>query len=118
MKNYIQPGDTITVPAPANIASGEGVLLGDLFGVAAGAAASGADLDLVTRGVFELPKDAADTITLGQTVGWDVANKRVTDDAPNAWIGHAVEAAGVASTSIKVRIAGAVIDVTIITESN
>lgn len=35
MKNYIQPGDTITVPAPAAIKSGTGVRINTLFGVAA-----------------------------------------------------------------------------------
>jgi|GEM_PF-4444391 len=34
MKNYIQPGDSITVPAPADVKSGDLVVVGDLFGVA------------------------------------------------------------------------------------
>lgn len=117
MKNYIQPGDTLTVPAPATIASGEGVIIGELFGVAAGDAESGADFDFVTRGVFSLPKDSADVIAVGARVGWDAGNKRVTTDAPDAWIGHATEARGNGATEIPVRLAPA-IDVTInVTES-
>lgn len=43
MKNFVQPGEVLTVPAPAGgVASGAGVKLGVLFGVAQGAAAEGA----------------------------------------------------------------------------
>lgn len=34
MKNYVQRGDVITATAPANVTSGDGVLVGLLFGVA------------------------------------------------------------------------------------
>ena len=39
MKSYIQKGDNITVSAAAAAASGEGVLVNKLFGIAAGDAA-------------------------------------------------------------------------------
>jgi predicted RecA/RadA family phage recombinase len=56
MKNYLQEGDSVTVPAPANVSSGDGVLLGTLFGVAATDADSGANVTIKTTGVFTLPK--------------------------------------------------------------
>ena len=35
MKNFIQPGDSLTVSAPYAVTSGQGVLIGALFGIAA-----------------------------------------------------------------------------------
>ena len=35
MKNYVSSGATLTITAGADIASGAGVLVGSLFGVAA-----------------------------------------------------------------------------------
>jgi predicted RecA/RadA family phage recombinase len=42
MRNFIQNGDIITVAAPAAVASGDGVLVGTLFGIAVDDADSGA----------------------------------------------------------------------------
>ena len=33
MKNYVQPGNTITLTAPYAIASGDGLLVGSIFGI-------------------------------------------------------------------------------------
>ena len=105
MKNYIQKGEAITVPAPAVVASGDGVLVGALFGVANGAAASGADVTLSTVGVFELPKKSTDSITVGAAVYWDTSEGEVTVTATdNTFIGHAVAAAGNPSASVRVRL--------------
>ena len=41
MKNYVQPGNTITLTAPYAVASGDGLLVGSIFGVASGTAALG-----------------------------------------------------------------------------
>ena len=41
MKNFVQPSNTITLTAPYAVASGDGLLVGSIFGVAAGAAALG-----------------------------------------------------------------------------
>ena len=44
-KNYIQPGHTITVAAPTGgVLSGDGVLIGTLFGIAQYDAVEGADV--------------------------------------------------------------------------
>ena len=40
MKNFVQPGSTITLTAPYAVASGDGLLVGAIFGVAAGDAAN------------------------------------------------------------------------------
>ena len=60
MKNYIQPGDTIAAIAPATVLSGAGVLIGSLFGVASGDAASGAEVLLMDcMGFVERHRSAA-----------------------------------------------------------
>jgi predicted RecA/RadA family phage recombinase len=56
MKNFIQKGDTLTVAAPAAVKSGDFVQVGRIRGVAVFDAASGEDVELVTKGVFLLEK--------------------------------------------------------------
>lgn len=114
MKNLVQPGRTITVTAPATVESGEGVLIGQLFGVAAGDAANGASLDLVTEGVFDLDKWTTAVFTVGAPVFWDVATKSArtgNDEDSNsagdneALIGVAVAASGVGASTVRVKLA-------------
>jgi predicted RecA/RadA family phage recombinase len=69
MRNSIQPGDTLTIPAPADVLSGGVVIAGNLKGIAATDAASGAPVAVGVRGVFDLPK-AAVAFTLGSAVYW------------------------------------------------
>ena len=105
MRNFVQPGNQITVAAPAAVASGEGVQIGDLFGVANGDATTGADLVISTTGVFTLPKATTDAITVGASVYWDDANGEVTVTATdNLFVGHAVAAAGNPSATVAVRL--------------
>jgi predicted RecA/RadA family phage recombinase len=80
MKNYVQRGENITVPAPAPATSGAVVVVGDLIGIASGDAAEGEPLDLVTVGVFELPKVAADAFPLGGAAFWRASDGLVTAD--------------------------------------
>ena len=110
MKNYIQPGDNLTLPAPAAIASGEATLIGAIFGVASNDAESGADVAFVTRGVFTLPKVAIDNVTLGAPLYWDATEKKVTlddDEGANPKVGVSVAAAAASTTSVSVRLNGA-----------
>ncbi len=103
MKNYIQRGEAITVPSPAIVASGAGVL----FGVASTDAAPGEDLAIATVGVFSLPKVALEDIPLGAVLYWDDAPGNVTLDnasGTNPAIGHAVEAAPGTFPAAKVRL--------------
>jgi len=77
MKNYSQAGDAIDIIAPAALTAGQGLLLGDIFGVVASDAASSAAAVLHTEGVFTLRK-ATGTINAGVRVFWDDTAKRVT----------------------------------------
>ena len=78
MKNYVQPGNTITLTAPYAVASGDGLLVGSIFGIAAGAAALGEPVETALVGVFEITKVGSQAWTVGARVYWDDTNKRCT----------------------------------------
>lgn len=95
MKNYVQDGSVLTVVAPSGgIASGAGLKVGEVFGVAQVAAAEGESVAIVLEGVFTLPKVSAQAWTVGARVYWDDTNKNVTTTASgNKLIGAAAAAA-------------------------
>ncbi len=106
-KNFIQPGDTVTIPAPAAVTSGGVVIAGAIIGVAQGDAASGASVDVKTSGVWGLPKVGADVATLGVAIYWNSTSKLATVTASgNTKIGVAVEAAAASTGTVKVRLSG------------
>jgi predicted RecA/RadA family phage recombinase len=95
MKTYIQPGHAITLLAPYAVASGDGLLVGAIFGVASHDAASGAEVETQLTGVLDLAKAASQAWTAGAKVYWDNAAKRVTNVASgNTLVGVAVLAVG------------------------
>lgn len=107
MRNFVQPGDNLTVTAAAAASSGDGVKLGNLFGIASGDAAIGGPLVLVTTGVFELPKVSTDELAVGDAVYFRTSDGAVTGTASgNSKIGVAVSAAGNPSASVRVRLNG------------
>lgn len=106
--NYIQPGCNLTIPAPANVSSGGGVLSGVLFGVALGDADSGDDVVIATEGVFTLPKTSAQAWTVGAAIYWDDDGDGATTatTAGNVFIGVAAAAASNPSSTGVVRLNG------------
>ena len=107
MKNYIQPGNTVTLTAPYARNSGEGALVGATFGVAAGDVANGVDGEFALVGVFSLAKVSAQAWTQGAKVYWDNTAKNVTTTATsNTLIGVAVAAAANPSDTGLVRLNG------------
>lgn len=107
MRNYIQAGDTLTLTAPYDVISGAGALVGSIFGVASGAAVSGASVDLATVGVFTLPKTSALAISIGDRLYWDDTAKVVNKTAAgNTLVGVAVSAAVNPSSTVNVRLNG------------
>ncbi len=106
-KNYIQPGDTVTILAPVPVASGSVVIAGSIAGIAQGDAAIGAAVDVATSGVWELPKVAADNLPLGAPIYWASGTGLATFTASgNTKIGVAVEAAAASTGTVKVRLSG------------
>lgn len=108
MKNHIQKGDVITVSAPAGgIAAGEGTIIGNIFGIAAYAAAVGEPVELATIGVYQLPKATAAVLTVGARVAWDNTAKNINVPGAGRFpVGIATEAAENGITSVAVRLDG------------
>ncbi|MEL7090252.1 MAG: DUF2190 family protein [Pseudomonadota bacterium] len=108
MKTYVQDGNIMTVPAPAAVASGGGVLIGSLFGIAQKDAALDEDVAIVTCGVFQHAKESAQAWTLGAKVYWDNTNKVMTTAASgNKLVGTAAAVAANPSPTGVVRLDGA-----------
>lgn len=108
MNNYIQPGGTITLAAPYTRTSGQGALVGSIFGVAAADVTSGDDGEFDVVGVFTLAKTSAQAWTQGQKIYWDDSNKRCDSDSTvGQLIGVATEAADNPSSTGVVRLNGA-----------
>jgi predicted RecA/RadA family phage recombinase len=109
MKTFVQDGNIVTVTAPATVASGQGVLVGLLFGVAVRAAASGQPVEVVRSGVVTLPKVTGTAINEGVRVFWDnSAGNVTTTTTSNNCIGWAVGPGNYASgaTTINVLLGG------------
>jgi predicted RecA/RadA family phage recombinase len=109
MMNKNSSGNIVGVPAPRALNSGDGALVGSLFGVAVGAAASGASVQLDTKGVFTLPKNSAEAWTVGEPLYWDDTNHVVTassNTGANPKIGVALAVAANPSSSGVIRLNG------------
>ena len=105
--NKVGDTDVITVTAPAAVASGAGVLVGLLFGVAVHAAASGQPVAIMTEGVFRLPQATGAAINEGVRVFWDSAAGNITTTTTsNNCVGWAIGPGNYASgaTEILVRL--------------
>ena len=95
MKNYIQPGHTLTLAVPYDVASGRRFMLGGIFGVSNISAVAGEEVEASLVGVFDLTKSPSQAWSAGDKVYWDDTNKVVTKTATgNTLIGVAVEAVG------------------------
>jgi predicted RecA/RadA family phage recombinase len=77
MVNASHSGNTVTVLAPYTVASGGGVLVGSIFGVAAYDAVLNDSLEVARLGVFNIAKDA-NAAAQGASAYWDDVNKVVT----------------------------------------
>jgi predicted RecA/RadA family phage recombinase len=80
MKNAIQPAaDSIDFLAPSGgVVGGAGFLLGAIFGVVRHSAAEGEKSILDLKGIYTLPKTAANTPAPGAIVYWDDTAKSIT----------------------------------------
>ena len=95
MKNYVQPGKTISLAVPYAVTSGDGLLVGSIFGIASGNAAIGENLEVDLVGVFDLKKTASQAWSVGDKVYWDNTAKEVTKTSTgNTLVGVAVESVG------------------------
>ncbi|MBF0145983.1 MAG: DUF2190 family protein, partial [Magnetococcales bacterium] len=89
--------------------SGEGLMVGSLFGVAVSTAAINENVEISTTGVVDLPK-ASGAITQGAKIYWDNTAKNVTTTVgTNTLIGCAIVAAAVGDVTVRVRLNGVVV---------
>lgn len=119
MKNFIAVGNVLSIEAPELNAyrSGEGVLVGSLFGVVASdltfpEAEAGTELVVNVTGVYDLPKAPSQAWLPGAKVYWDDTNSRCTTVATdNTLIGVATipVGAGAGETIGRVRLNGAAV---------
>ncbi|MDR6952300.1 putative RecA/RadA family phage recombinase [Ancylobacter sp. 3268] len=79
MKNFVAPGDTLDLTAPAGgVVSGTAYLLGALVAVANFSADAGVKVAFSRRGVFTLPKATGQAWTEGAVLYWDNTAKNFT----------------------------------------
>lgn len=102
MKNYIHPGDFLTVTATRDVLPGEIFAMEDLVGVAVTKAFKGESFTLSTEGVFELPKAETDAIKTGARVRAEKG--LITLSEKGLFIGLATEDAGAGTKSVKVKL--------------
>jgi len=80
MKNYVQEGCYVEVPLPYARKSGEGVLVGSLFGVCVVDGAQNDSINIHTEGVYDIAAatGASTDATVGALAYWDNSAKKVT----------------------------------------
>ena len=105
MQNFDAQGNSIKITTGAVYTSGLGVEIGDRAGVAAHAAASGVELEVLLEGIVTLAKTNV-AVAVGEKLYWDDADGNVQkdgDSGTNKAIGWATEAAasGVATIGVK-----------------
>lgn len=107
-KNFKQEGEVVVLTAPYARTSGQGALVGALFGVALVDVAISVDAAFAIEGVFELAKTSAQAWAQGAKIYWDDTNKVCTTTATsNTFIGNAMAAAVNPSSVGLVRLNGA-----------
>lgn len=104
MKNFIQEGEVLTLIAPYDVESGDGLQVGSLFGVASGKALSGAEVEAALCGVFSLKKDVSVPVQGGKAY-WDNTAKKVTSTvSTNIHIGYYAKGALTGDTEVAVKL--------------
>ena len=94
MKNYIHPGQNLTLTASADLKSGQGLLIGALFGVVQSAVSAGEAFVLCRGGVYALPKATGAAWAEGDKLYWNDTAKELTKTASgNTLVGAAVSVA-------------------------
>lgn len=105
MKNFIQPGANLTVAAPYALASGDGALVGLIFGIACFTAANAAEVELATEGVYDITALGTDTAAIGAAAYWDNTNKRITTtSAGNTKVGVFTKAKANGDATARIRL--------------
>ena len=95
MKTYVQPGNTVTLEAPYDVVSGDGMLVGAIFGIASHDAATAEPTETLLVGIVDIVKVGSEAWVPGDKIYWDNANRHTTKSATdNTLIGTAMSAVG------------------------
>lgn len=91
MKNFIQPGNVLTMIAPSGgVVSGAFVKIGAIFGVAAFTAAQGEKFELKVGGVYDFGKTSAEAWAPGDVIYATSGGVMTTVSSSNTKVGVAV----------------------------
>src|SRR5687767_3530219 len=105
MKTYVQDGTAMEFAAPYDRLSGEGALIGALFGVATVDVLNTVRANFQITGVVTLKKTSAQAWTEGALIYWDNTAKEATSvSTSNTRIGAAAAAAANPSATGIVRL--------------
>ena len=106
-KNFIQPGEVLTVISPLDLGSGDPVLVGKFFGINNFDAGAGLLAEISVTGVWSLPKAPTIVFAVGDYVYFDPTAGEITSVATgNKLIGAATAAAAASDTTAAVRLNG------------
>lgn len=106
MQNYVQKGEVITMtPTAGNVAAGQGLLVGTLFGVATANVAQNTPGEFITEGVVDIAKTSALEITAGSRVFWVPGSSVVnTTSAGQVCVGVAIATAPNPSPTVRIKL--------------
>lgn len=94
MKNFVEPGDVITLTAPAGgVVSGNPYKIGAFTGVAAYSAPAGAQFEMKLGGVYDFPKTSAEAWAEGDVIYMTSGGIMTTVLTSNTKVGVAAKAA-------------------------
>lgn len=106
MKNFLQPGNSLDLIAPAGgVISGLGYVLGSILVFAQATKAAGETFAGVNEGVIKAAKLTTDVMAVGVKVNYNNTNKEfqiATSDLDGT--GIVVEAAGNGDTDVKIKL--------------
>ena len=107
-KNYVFHGQTIPVTLSGTVASGDGIVVGTLLGVALNSGGSGDTIQVAIEGVWDLPALEAANIAVGAKFFWDVSEGEAisTGQANGDLDGGAIAIAtsGTSSTTVRAKL--------------
>ena len=104
MRNFVQPGDVITLTMTADTVSGQLINIGKFTGVCANDALNGTENEVAVMGVYTLSKVPGDAYTQGQALHMNPATGLVDATGGTVLFGVAVAAAGAGANTVVVRL--------------
>ncbi len=108
-KNFVKPADHLPLVCPyATVASGQGMLVGIIFGVALYDAVTGGTVEVATEGEWVITALSTDVVTAGAAAYWDNTNRRITSTSTgNTLVGAFTKAKANAETTAQIKLLAA-----------